>query len=141
MGYNDITLKLETALQALVNTSGLTGLTVNTGIEEEGLEVPFVVCSVTNFQQEILYSATYRCNASVLVASSADDDARATHKDRVSVINDLLADDAIAETLSGLVDDFHVVHVAITGGPSEMANRQMRNYIELEVVCSGGDIE
>lgn len=140
MAYNDITCKVEAALKSVVDSVGLSGVTVNTGVEEEALALPYVICAADGAQEEILGTGIFRCTGRVTVASSADDSDLATHRSNVSSVFDAFLDSAIATTLSAAVDDFYVYSVMPGGMPSATENRQLRNSLEMEIVCCASDI-
>jgi len=140
MAYNDLTCKLEESMKMVVDGLSLAGVTVNTGVEEETLAVPYVICAADGMQEEIKSTGIYRCGARVIVASSADDTSLTDHRTRVSTVFDAFLDSGIATTLSGNVSDFYVYDVAFGGQPAAMENRQMKNTLEMEVVCCASDI-
>jgi len=140
MAYNDLTSKLEAAMKAVVDALALSGVTVNTGVEEETLAVPFVICAADGTTEEIKSTGIFRCSARVVVASSADDTSLVDHRARVASVFDAFLDDAISTTLSAQVADFYVYDVSYTGQPSAMENRQLKNTLEMEIVCCASDI-
>jgi hypothetical protein len=140
MAYSDITCKLEAALKVVADSVGLSGVTVNTGVEEEGLALPYIICAADGSQEEILGTGIFRCTGRVTVASSADDSTLASHRANVSAVFDAFMDSDIAATLSTAVDDFYVYKVMPGAMPSTTENRQLKNSLEMEIVCCASDI-
>ena len=140
MAYNDLTCKLEAALKSVVDGLSLSGINVNTGVEDETLALPWIVCASDAGQEEIHGTGIFRCTAKVTIASSADDDTLVTHRDRVATVFDAFLDGDISTTLGATAADFYVYDVLYTGQPASMENRQMRNTLEMEIVCCASDV-
>lgn len=143
MAYNDLNSKLEEAMKLVVDDLALSGVTVNAGATAEDLDAPYVVCAVPGGGDEaenLKGTGIYVHNATVTVASSLDDDSIATHRSRVSSVFDSFRDDAIATTLSGKVEDFHVYDVDFTSSNQEEAERKVMTTLEMDITCCASDI-
>src|SRR3990172_4738862 len=122
-------------MKSVVDALGLSGVTVNTGVEEEGLALPYVICSADGMQEELIGSGIFRLAATVAVASSADDSTLLNHRAIVNQVFDAFLQSDIDATLSAAVNDFFVYQVLPGGMPSSVENRQLRNNLQMEVVC------
>lgn len=139
--YNDLFSKLEAAMKSVVDALGLDGVTVNTGMDDDELTVPYVVCNADSAGEEVVKdTGLMEVSARVIVASEADAHDMTTHRSRVATVFDAFMDDAIAATLSSAVADFHCMDINIAGMDSDAEGRKHRNILMIDAVCCGSDL-
>jgi len=141
MGANDLESKVEEALASVVTAQALSGLNVHTGLDEDNLNVPYVICMCAGQGEEVLRdSGTFKLEAVVKVVSSADDETLAEHRSRLATVRDSIMDSGIAATLTAAVSEFHVYDVELAGLGAEFEDRKYSNSLELNVTCCASDI-
>jgi len=138
--FLDLLSKVEAAAKTVVDGLNLSGLTSNTGIEDESLSLPYAVCKASSGGEEIVDTGLDRVRLDVVVASDADAHSLSAHRTRVSTIFDAFRVDDLNETLGNAVDDFGVVAVHKAGEKSEVEGRKLKNTLELDIVCCALDL-
>ena len=138
--YNDLLSKLEEAAKAVIDGLALAGVKVNTGLEDEKLALPYVVCSAVSSTEEIIDTGLHRVKLRIVVASDADAHQLAAHRERVAPVFAELRQDDIEATLSAKVEDFDVTFVREEGQSVEHEGRRLKNVLELDAVCCGLDL-
>lgn len=141
MAYNDVLSKAEEAMKSVVDGLGLTGVTVNTGMDDTTLEAPYVVCSASGAEEEVVrHTGILRVNCSIRVCSLADAEDLATHRTRVATVFDALRYSDVADTLSAAASDFHVFESSESGRESVTEDRKIMDILNLDLVCCGSSI-
>lgn len=144
MGYNDLFSKVEEALKVVVDAAGLdSGVTVNTGLDDDNIQAPYVLCGAVGSSGEVVTdTATHEIQAQVIVASSADDGDTplATHRAFVQTVFDAILDSDIAATLTAAVSDFTVLDVWESSRDSDQVERDIRNILNLTLIAAPSDI-
>ena len=141
---NDLNTKLEEAIKSVVDGLTIAGVTeANTGMDDDDLNAPYVICSVPSSGEEEVHMIGYfRFSGMVKVASSQDDDSLAAHRTRVATVRDELMDTGLAETLSAAVSGLHVPYggVYFMGLTEETSNRKLISTLELDILSCGSDV-
>lgn len=114
--YTDIESKVEAAFKAILDAdASVTALlTVRTGLDDDKLTLPAVVCHCSSAQEDPPNCGNYWCEADVIVQTSLDrpdgsnptEDRLAAHRANVATVRDSLCTDDLATRLNavGIVD-------------------------------------
>lgn len=145
--------KLETAMAAVVTALGLAAVTgedaapvVNTGQDDDDLDLPSVVCEVVGGNEEVVFdTGNFRSQVVVRVVTSATV-TKADHQARAAAVFDTFISTDIASRLSAAVADFFVYEFRYQA--PEIARREPRDentflYVSeltATVVWCGSDI-
>lgn len=133
--------KVEAAFQTVIGDLGLTGVTVNTGVDDDDLPVPYVVVTAVSMdEEEIKDTAVAPVTVEIMVVSSADDDSLADHRSRCASVFGEVVNTGIEAALSAAVDDFYVYEVDQAGRESDPEDSKLKNTLTLTVVCCPMDI-
>jgi len=138
--FNDILSKCEAAMKSLIDALAVSGLTVNTGIEDDELAAPYAICYADSSDEIVRGTGLLTASMAISVVSMADIDSLATHRARVATIFDGIRQSDAHETLSAAVTDFHCYEVVETGRDSGMEDRKLRNTLNVDLVVCGSDI-
>lgn len=139
--FNDLLSKCEAACKSVIDGLALTGVTVNTGLEDESLTLPYVVCYASSSTEEVVDSGLDRVVTEIIIVSDANaTTALATHRSRVATIMDTFRDEDISTDLTAAVSDFGVIHVLFREQTGTMEDHKLRNTMILDIICCGSDI-
>lgn len=139
--FNDVFSKAEEAAKSVVDDLSLSGVTVNTGIDEDELAAPYVVLFASSSGDEVVRSTgIISLTLDVTVASLADAHDLDSHRARVAEVFDSFLDSGIAVTLSSAIDDFHCYEAVETGRAADTDDRKLTNTLSLDLVCCGSSI-
>ena len=147
MAYNDLLSKVEAAAKSVVDDLTLSGNpTVNTGLDDDDLALPCVVCTATGTGEEVPRgTGNHVVTVRIHVKSQANDTSLATHRGNVATVFDAFQNDEIDVTLSAAVSDFHVIGVRDvrmdrTEGQQTSGQAVMGDFIELDIVACSADL-
>jgi hypothetical protein len=148
--FNDILSKLEAALKSLVDALALTGtrgstanvaVTVNTGLDDETIARPSVICQAEDTSEEAVRdSGVFRIKARARVYSHSNDEALTEHRARVGAVADAFTRDDIAGLLSDAAADFHVYDVQFMGLNADPEGDTFHTDIDFLITCCGSDL-
>ena len=139
--FNDLLSKSEEACKSAIDALALSGVTVNTGIEDETISLPYVVCYASGSTEEVVDTGLDRVRMEIVMCSDAEaTTGLVTHRARVAEIMDLFRDRDIITTLGAAVSDFGVIHVHFDNQKGEMEDHKLKNTMELDIICCSKDI-
>jgi 3-phosphoglycerate kinase len=140
MPDNDLTSKAEAARQSVVDALALTGVTVNTGQDDDTLALPNVICSVEQGNEEVIGLGNFRLVARVTVNSSSDDNTLAEHRTRVATVFDAFINDAIHTTLSAAVSGFYAYEIWERRQGKLVKEKTLCDWLEMEFLAAAADL-
>ena len=139
--FNDLLSKAEAACKSAIDALALSGVTINTGIEDETIALPYVVCYASGSTEEIPDTGLDRVRMEVIMCSDAEaTTGLVTHRARVAQIIDLFRDADIITTLGAAETDFGVMEVAFDSQSAEMEDHKLKNTMELDIICCSKDL-
>jgi hypothetical protein len=140
--YNDVSMKLEAALKAVIDAQGIDGLKVNTGITDQEIELPCCICSAEKEQEEeIKDTGIFKIKAKISVRSSPENSADfAKFRPTVAQIFDAVLNEEAAAQLSEAIDDFHCYDITRIGGDARIEDKSHVVELILDAVCCGSEI-
>ena len=139
--YNDLLSKAEAACKSVIDGLGLSGVTVNTGIDDDTLELPYVVCYASGSTEVVVDTGLDRVRMQIILCSDAEaTTGLATHRTRVATVTDLFRDEDIIASLTAAEEDFGVIHVHFDNQSSDMMDHKLKHTVELDIICCGMDI-
>lgn len=141
MPNNDVESKNEAAGKSVVDGLSLTGVTSNTGQDDDMLALPNVICGCDQGDEEPLGTGIFRTVLRVTVNSPNNvDDALATHRTRVQTVRDAFMSDAIETTLTTAVSDFHA-YIPYARRSGKLAKEEaFCDWLELEYLSCASDL-
>lgn len=141
MASNDLTSKAEAAMKSVVDALALTGVTSNTGQDDDTLALPNVICSVEQTGEEVpIGSGNFVLTGRATVNSSADDETLAAHRARVATVFDAFMADNIGATLSAAVTDFYAYEPWGRGQGKITKEKVLCDWIELQFLAAPSDL-
>lgn len=113
-------------MKALVDAAAISGLTVNTGIDDDTLTLPAAIIIAEQGEEYPLYTGNYRMRFTVRVRSNSDDTTLAAHRALAAQVFDLIKIDSLAADLSAAADDFTCIGV---GAATLAQTREDRSWV------------
>jgi hypothetical protein len=142
MSSNRVTGKLEEAAKILVDalTFAVTR-TSNTGVDNDELKLPNVICSAEQGEEYPLNSGNFWIRLRATLNSQIKDTTLANHQADFQVLADKFMEDDIAAQLSATaVTEFHVFGVRGREQGRTIKEQAHSDYIELDVLAASTDI-
>lgn len=112
MGYSDLLSKAEAAAKVVVDTLTFSAThTVNTGLDDDNLTVPCVICAAEDAGEEApVESGNFWVTLQIQKVSNANDTSLANHRADLAILVDKFMEprETVEGYLSSAVSDFHV---------------------------------
>lgn len=141
MPDNDLTSKGEAALKSVADGLSLTGVTVNTGQDDDTLAVPNIICTVEQTGDEVpLGTGNFVLTARITVNSNADDDGLSTHRTRVATVFDAFMSDTIGASLSAAVTGFYAYEPWARRAGKITKEKVLCDWLELDFLAAAADL-
>lgn len=139
---SDLTSKAEAALQHVALALLLENVTVNTGQDDDTLELDNIICTVQQTSDEVpLGSGNFVLTGRVTLNSSTEnEDALVTHRTRVATVFDAFMSDEIGATLSASIEDFHAFEPWGRQEGKITKEKALCDWIELTFLAAASDL-
>lgn len=147
--YNDLCSKVEQAFASIISALTLAGVrgtetvsvSVRTGLDDDEMLMPAVVCSAGDSTEEaVRYTGNCRVKCMVHVYTQSGDESLTVHRARVATVQDAIWQDDIADQLSAAVGDFYVFDVEFVGPQQDPDGNSFHTALEMVVVCCPSDL-